>query len=402
MITGVLATVLALTVLVYGSGLQPASATARALAAASHPPTPAPTVPPMPTPTAVPTATPALEWPLAPVVERAKVEAHTFATYHMEDTWANYGQQFTTFCEQVVGFDCNAGHTRSLGEAMMSTDVIDAFKNEGFDAQAALGDIWSLYVPRAAASGVLAPYTSPKARRLPPAAHGDGWLAPFAGVPGFIVNQRELARRNVPVPHTWAELAKPIYRGLVGFGTPGASRPGTAAFLAISIGHGGTLTNYAPIRAIARAIAANATEPASDEAAFEAGTPPINVAMDYDLTWIDHLSSEDGVMTEVVIPTDGSLYVPAAVIANGYDTAHMDLTKLFLDWLLSDVSQSTFARYGAHPIRAVVADPTYRIPSVDRDLLLADSHYTTTRLYDLSAVDPNAIYDFWTTEAGGG
>ena len=403
MVSSVLAVILALTVLVYGTGLQPATQEARALAADPGRPSVLPTLGPLPTAAAVPvpTSTPSLAWPAEPVVERARVEGHTFATYHMPDAWANYGQQFTTFCEQVLGYDCNAGHTRSLGEAMPSAEVISAFTNEGFDARAALGDIWSLTIADAAASGALAPYTSPRARALPVSVRGDGWVSPFAGVPGFIVSQTALARLNLPVPHSWADLAKPVYRGLVGMGTPGVSRPATAAFLAMSLGDGGTLTDYAPMTKLARALAANVTNLPSDVAALELGRPPIEVAMDYDLTWLDHLATDDGVMTEVVIPTDGSLYVPGAIVANGYDTGHMDVTKLFLDWVLSDVGQSIFAQYGMHPVRSIVSNPTYVILPQDRGLLLADGHYAATKLLDLSSVNLNAIYRFWTTEAGG-
>jgi hypothetical protein len=41
------------------------------------------------------------------------------------------------------------------------------------------------------------------------------------------------------------------------------------------------------------------------------------------------------------------------------------------------------------------------IPQADRDLLLTDAHFAMKKLYDLSVVDPNAIYDFSTTEVGG-
>jgi putative spermidine/putrescine transport system substrate-binding protein len=407
MISSVLAVVLAITVMVSWTGLQPATPEARAHAGAPGRPSARasgrPTLAPLPTSTAVPnpTSTPLLEWPAEPVVERARAEGHTFATYHMPDSWANYGQAFTTFCEQVLGFDCNSGRTRSLGEDMASAEVISAFANEGSDARAALGDIWSLTIADAAASGALAPYTSPRARALPVSVRGDGWVSPFAGVPGFIVNRQQLAYLHVPVPHAWAELAKPIYRGLVGMGTPGLSPSGTAAFLALSLGHGGTLTDYAPIRTLARALAANMTDPPLDMVAFQAGNPPIDVDMDFDLVWANHVVSENGMLVEVVIPTDGSLYLPATVIANGFDTAHMDVTKLFMDWLLSDVGQSIFAQYGAHPIRSVVGDTTYVIPPPDRDLLLSDAHYAMTKLHDLSAVDLDAIYRFWTTAAGG-
>lgn len=403
MVSSVLAVIVALTLLVSGTGLQPATSSARDLAARPGLPTPRALRTPTPEPTApsVPTPTPPLEWPATPVVERAKAEGRTFATFAMADGWANYGEQFTTFCEQVLGYDCDAGHARSLGETMVSSEVISAFTSDGFEARAALGGIWSLAIPYAAASGALAPYTSPNARHLPTTVRGDGWLLPFSGVPGFIVNEQRLAELKVPAPSTWADLARPIYRGLVGMGTPGSSPSGTAAFLAIVLGHGGRLTDYAPVRTLARALAANVTQPAQDVKAFQAGTPPIDVAMDYDLTWMDEVVSQDGTRVTVVIPDDGSLYVPEAVVANGYDTAHMDLTKLFMDYLLSDAGQTIFAKYGGHPIRAVVKDPTYVIPASARDLLLGDATYANTKLYDLSVVDPTAIYGFWTTEVGG-
>ena len=79
---------------------------------------------------------------------------------------------------------------------------------------------------------------------------------------------------------------------------------------------------------------------------------------------------------------------------NKYNTAQMDLAKLYLDWVLSDEGQVLFAKFGARPVRYVLGDLS--LPASAKGNWLPDASYADVKtVKDWSKVDPAKIADVW-------
>ena len=333
---------------------------------------------------------------------KAADQAKTFETYGAPNSWANYGVEFTDFCTAKFNFDCNRTD-RSQGEDMSSAEEIAAYDAEKNNPKAILADIGIIFAGAAQQKGVLAGYVPPDAKKLPAYLFGanGGWEATFVGVPGFVVNVDYLTSKSIPVPQTWADLAKPIYKGLVGFGKPGSSGTATMAFVAMNLAAGGTLDDYSKGIAYAKQLLTNIQGvPEGNADQFEKGAVPIQIKYDFNLIALANQEKAKSINAQVVIPSDGSIYAPSAIIMNKYDTAHADFGKMFMDWILTDQGQTDFAKFGARPIRYVLGQLT--LPDSAKTLWLPDSQYTQVKTVDTSKIDIANIADIWQNQVGAG
>jgi putative spermidine/putrescine transport system substrate-binding protein len=333
---------------------------------------------------------------------KAADQAKTFETYGAPNSWANYGQEFTDFCQAKFSFDCNR-KDRSQGEDMSSAEEIAAFDSEKNNSKAVLADIGILFASAAEQKGVLSGYVPPAATKLPSYLFGKngGWEATFVGVPGFVVNVDYLKTKNIAIPQTWSDLTKPDYKGLVGFGKPGSSGTATMAFVAMNLAAGGTLDDYTKGIAYAKALLPNIQGVAEGNAdQFEKGAVPIQIKYDFNLIALANQEKAKQINAQVVIPTDGSIYAPSAIIMNKYDSAHADFGKMFMDWILTDQGQTDFAKFGARPIRYVLGDLT--LPDSAKTLWLPDSQYSAVKTIDTSKIDIAKIADIWQNQVGAG
>src|SRR3954447_7738349 len=255
----------------------------------------------------------------SPSPSAAADQAHTFATYATPNGWGNYGEQFTTFCQQKFGFDCNRPE-RSQAEDIVSAQEIQKFDAEKNNPGAILADVGLMFIPQAEKVGILADYEPPNTSLLPAQLHGPGWVSTFVGVPAFLVNKTFLESHGLPIPRSWQDLLNPAYAKLIGLGKIGVSASGTYSFVAMNLAAGGTLTDWAPGVAFARQLTPNLTSSASIDT-FEKGEVPISVRFDFNhATWIQTLRSR-GVAAEMIVPSDGSVWAESTLMMNRYDTA---------------------------------------------------------------------------------
>lgn len=332
--------------------------------------------------------------------QAAAEQARTFATIATPNHYGNYGQQFTRFCEVSFGFDCNR-EGRDVAEGLSSGEEIQKWDAEKNNPQSVVADIGILFIPQAEQVGILADYEPPSAGILPDDLHGPGWVATFTGVPAFLVNLDALESRNIAVPDTWADLADPAYKRLVGMGRVGVSGSGTWAFAAMNLAAGGSLDDWQPGIDYGKRLLPNLVDQASIET-FERGEVPIAVRYDYNnATWFDQLR-EDGVNFRLVIPADGSIFSPSTLMLNRYDVAHHDFGKMFMEWVLSDEGQVTFARYGSRPIRSVVGDNRLDVPAEAKANWLPDEDYEVVESIDWRSIDPDELREIWENQVAGG
>jgi putative spermidine/putrescine transport system substrate-binding protein len=346
---------------------------------------------------AAPAASPSVGIDRAAAAEQAR----TFHTIATGDDWANYGEQFSRFCEVTFGFDCNRPERDLTGGSMSSAEEVQVWVAERNNPQSVLADIGILFIPQAEQVGVLADYEPPNAGLLPDDLHGPGWVATFAGVPTILVNTDVLAERNVPVPESWADLADPRYAGMIGLTRVGVGASSTWAFIAMNLALGGTLEDWQPGIELGRQLLPNLTQQASIET-FERGEVPISVRFDFQhAAWLPTFE-EHGVHYRHVMPSDGSALAPATLMMNRYDTAHHDFAKLFMEWVLTDEGQALFAPFAARPIRTLVGDQPVEVPSEYRTYWLPDAEYERVRQVDWRKIDSDLVREIWENDVVGG
>jgi len=122
----------------------------------------------------------------------------------------------------------------------------------------------------------------------------------------------------------------------------------------------------------------------------------------YDFNCIREASKvkEKGVNATVVIPPV-TIYGPLGLMINKYNLAKMDVAKLFINFVLSDVGQTTFAKFGARPIRYVLGD--LKLPDEAKTNWLPDDLYANViMIKDWNKVDAEAIMSFYQDKVLGG
>lgn len=333
----------------------------------------------------------AYDWSAPADPAKVAEQAASFQTYGMPDSWANYGESIAEFCASMQIDPCVRTDTD-----MSSLEEITAFDAEKNNPIAAFADIGILFGPIAEAQGVVPPFLPEAAAALPEGfkAATGGWVATFTGVPGFNVNVQALADKGIAVPTTWADLIKPEYKGLIGIGAIGQSGTATTSFIAMNIAAGGSLDDFAPGIEFGKALVPNIEGVAeASDPEMERGEVPIQIKYDFNLIAQATALGEKGIEIQTVIPADGSIYAPSALMLNGYNTATGDLAKAFSEWVLSDAGQEIFAKFGARPIRYVLGQ--LELPEEAKALWLDDSNYAAVQAIDLSTTSIPAIKEIW-------
>lgn len=332
------------------------------------------------------------DWAAAPSVEKAKEQVKEFITYGMPDDWANYGEVRQKFA-QKYGFEFQHQDTD-----MSSLEEITKFDAEKSNPKALMADIGMLYGKLSETKGVVPPYLPANASVLPAGFKGNpgGWVATFVGVPAFVVNVDVVKN----VPQTWADLAKPEYAGKVGAIDPTKSGTAATSFLSWAYAAGGDETNMTPGVELAKKIVPNFASAEGNAQTLEKGEVPIQIKYDYNCNAAAEEVKAKGINAEVIIP-GVSIYAPSALMLNKYNTARMDAAKLFMEYVLSDEAQETFAKFGARPIRYVLGD--LKLPDSAKANWLPEASYAQVQqVKDWTQVDPETIGKVWKDEVLGG
>lgn len=336
------------------------------------------------------------DWNAAYNKDKAKEQAKEFITYGIPDDWANYGESIKEFCASL-GVTC--AHTDT---DMSSLEEITNFDAEKNNPVAIVADIGIMFGPIAEAKGVVPSYLPPNASKLPASfkSKTGGWVGTFVGVPGFNVNVDYFEGRGIAIPTKWADLVKPEYKGLVGIGKIGESGTATTSWLAMGVAAGGSLENLQPAIDFGKQLVPNiegVAEGADPE--MERGEVPIQIKYDFNLIAQAGRMKEKGIEVRTVIPADGSIYAASALMVNKYNTAKMDVAKMFMEWVLSDAGQTVFAKFGARPVRYVLGDLTLGADAKAK--WLPDDQYAGVKQVDLTTLTIDKVKEVWTTDVLG-
>jgi putative spermidine/putrescine transport system substrate-binding protein len=333
------------------------------------------------------------DWTKPADVAKAKEQAKDYITYGMPDDWANYGEVLQLFMKKY-GFELK--HTDT---DMSSLEEITKFDAEKNNPAAISADIGIMYGPVAEQKGVLPNFIPPNAAKLPAGlkAKNGGWVPTFVGVPAMVINTDVIKN----VPKTWKDLLEPEFKGKVGtINAAGGGATDMNVFFAWVYDNGGDQYNLDAGVEFAKKMAQQYASASPTVPALEKGEVPIWLRYDFNCIAAANAVKKNGVGVTVVLPPI-SIYGPSALMINKYNTAKMDVAKLFLDFVLTDEAQVAFARFGARPIRYTLGDLT--VPDDIKANWLPDEAYAqVAQIKDWNTINAEEISKFFREKVLGG
>jgi iron(III) transport system substrate-binding protein len=200
--------------------------------------------------------------------------------------------------------------------------------------------------PRIAAE--LAPLDLPDVARLPPRyrATDHTWFAPTGYAAAMCVNTDALAAQHLPMPASWADLAKPVYKGQVVMPDPQSS--GTGYMMVASILQNmGDAQGWALLKGVAANVAQFTKSGSNPCKMARTGEYAIGVSFGF----VAMQAIRQGFPIKMVIPAD---HVGYELEASGLmrSSPHQADARRFLDWTASPQAAAIYRQY-----KDLVADP---------------------------------------------
>ncbi len=223
--------------------------------------------------------------------------------------------------------------------------------------------------------GLLEPYAPKGEARLEPRFR-DGqspphWTGEALWSAAICVNTVEAKKRGLPMPQTWEDLTKPVYRGMISMPDPASSGTGLLADSAW-LQMFGEAKGWDYMDRLDRNIATyvhSGSKPCKDAAR---GEIPIGISIDFR----GAQAKSEGLPVEVIVPSEGVGWdLEATGLVKG---AHdPEAAKIFVDWAMSPEAMRLYA----HNL-ALVADPKVSSPppglpaDLSSHLAHVDLHWT--------------------------
>jgi iron(III) transport system substrate-binding protein len=203
--------------------------------------------------------------------------------------------------------------------------------------------------------GLLQPYAAKGVERLEPRFR-DGqtpphWTGEALWSVAVCVNTVEAKKRNLPMPTSWEDLTKPVYRGMISMPSPASSGTGLLA-VGAWLQMFGEDKGWDYMSRLDQNVATyvhSGSKPCKDAAR---GEIPIGISIDFRAAQ----AKTQGLPIEVVIPSEGVGWdVEATGLVRG--AHHPEAAKAFIDWAMTPEAMRLYAKN-----LALVADPAVSSP----------------------------------------
>jgi iron(III) transport system substrate-binding protein len=172
-------------------------------------------------------------------------------------------------------------------------------------------------------------------------ANPPSWVGIDIYMSAFCFNTEVAKKNNLPMPASWADLTKPVYKGQVVMPNPASSGTGYLSVASI-LQRMGEAEGWKYLDALDKNIAEytkSGSKPCKDAAA---GERAIGVSFEY----VALEMKKKGSPVEMVLPKEGSGYEMEAN-ALTRKGAKNPAAKQFLDWAASDEAMALYAKYFA-------------------------------------------------------
>ncbi|MBW1972576.1 MAG: iron ABC transporter substrate-binding protein [Deltaproteobacteria bacterium] len=193
--------------------------------------------------------------------------------------------------------------------------------------------------------GLLVPY-KPKGLERIPARFKDPkgyWVAIDLYAAAFVINTKELAKRKLPMPHSWADLTKPVYKGLVIMPNPASSGTGylqVSSILQMFGAKEGKEDGWEFLKKLDKNIGQyikSGSKPAKLTAAGE-------YVIGCSFAFVYSQLKKRGFPVALQFPAEGAGYeLEANALLKG--AKHPKEAKRFLDWAISDNAMRAYSKF---------------------------------------------------------
>jgi len=185
------------------------------------------------------------------------------------------------------------------------------------------------------AAGVFEPY-EPKGAKVPDGFRDpDGfWTAHNATIMAMAVNTKLLAEKKLPMPATWEDLTKPVYKGMISIA--GATKSGTGLTIAMTMYDAYGWEFLDKLHANIFQYQSSGSTPARQAAAGE-----VVIGLTYDTAIIQEIRAGQPIQM-VYGGMSPNVMEGAGLVAKGPNPTE---GKLFLDFLFGPVAAKAFAPF---------------------------------------------------------
>ena len=257
-----------------------------------------------------------------------------------EGVLASFGQKYPGVTHDVANLD---GSSKDVEDAVQTL----VGQADQADTVTVSPDVAQDMVDK----GLFEPYTPTVAGEVPPSLQDPehNWVAAYYGIIAIATNTTVVPN----APKSFADLAKPEYRGLVALnGDPRASDSAFAAVVATALANGGSADDIMPgIQFFANLKkSGNLGDTDVAQATVLSGQTPIAIDWSYNVSGLKAALEGAGLGAQVNFPTDA---VYGGFSAEGVvkGAPHEACSKLWLEHILSDDGGLGYLAAGAVPAR---------------------------------------------------